>query len=83
MHTRKKFTKILHADYSFTSTDTIPPGKRLTTGDVIFRTLYHANWHTHFVADLVATELIEHWTWCNVYTMHACIKQQLQTKSLT
>ena len=52
----------------FSTQSKFPQGKLLTCKDVIEQVLYEDNWITKQTSSVIAQELVQHWTWCNVYT---------------
>ena len=64
-----KVTKILHCGHEFKSVQQFPPGFLPTTKQVICRVLNEVNFLKSEAANTVAQELVQLWTWCNVYTI--------------
>ena len=64
-----KVTKILHSGHEFKSLQQFPPGFLPTTKQVICRVLNEVNFLKSEAANTVAQELVQLWTWCNVYTI--------------
>lgn len=71
MLTRKAATRICKCEgqYEFKSSDSLPKGILPTKRDVLQRLLHEKNWRTRPAATTVATELVELWTLCNVYSI--------------
>ena len=72
METRNKtirVTKTLHIGHEFKSLRQFPPGCLPTTKQVISRVLNEDNFLKSEAANTVAQELVQLWTWSNVYTI--------------
>ena len=54
---------------TFHPSETFPNGKLPTKKDVIQRMLAQENFTTSEAARNTSIELIDHWKWCNVYTL--------------
>ena len=69
MLTRKAVTRFSDRQekYLFKSCDSFPNGVLPTKRDVLQRLLHERNWRTRAAAVIVANELYERWTHCNVY----------------
>ena len=64
-----KVTKTLHSGHEFKSWRQFPPGYLPTIKQVICRILNEDNFLKYEVANIVAQELVQLWTWSNVYTI--------------
>ena len=71
MLTRRQshITKALHSGYTFTSRENFSDGILPTKKEVLERVLHEEKFLQQSAADLVATELVTHWIWCNVYPL--------------
>lgn len=71
MLTRRQshITKVLHSGYTFTSREKFSDGILPTKKEVLERVLHEEKFLQQSAADLVATELVTHWIWCNVYPL--------------
>ena len=71
METRKRrVVKVLHEDHVFTGTSKFPAGQLPTARDTFERMLHEKNWSKEVTALQIAEELVGHWVFCNVYTLH-------------
>ena len=64
-----KVTKILRSGHEFKSLQQFPPRFLPTTKQVICRVLNEVNFLKSDGVNTVAQELVQLWTWCNVYTI--------------
>ena len=69
MFTRKAVIRVCERQekYLFKSCDSFPNGVLPTKRDILQRLLYERNWQTRAAAVIVANQLYELWTRCNVF----------------
>ena len=71
-----KLTKVLHSGNVFHSKEKLPPEKLPTKTDVIERVLNEENFQQQSATGVVAKELINIWTFCNVYPVNEITVKQ-------